>query len=223
MCFSATASFIAGAALVTGGIATLRMASRPSEIPFAAIPLLFGIQQLIEGLIWLSFRNASPVPNPPLTFVYSLFSHVLWPIYVPFAVRLLETVAWRRKALVALQVAGLAVGLYLLYFLVTAPVTSRVLGQHIVYESPHFYIAWVAVLYGASTCLSSMLSSHRPIQIFGVLALVTFLAAYAIHVATLVSVWCFFAAILSFLVYFYFRSARHANGLRQLSANAAPS
>ena len=79
MCFSASASFIAGAALVTAGIATLRIVRRPSEIPFAAIPLLFGLQQLIEGLIWLSFRDASPLANSTLTFVYSLFSHVVWP------------------------------------------------------------------------------------------------------------------------------------------------
>ena len=221
MCFSATASFIAGATLVTGGIATLRLASRPSEIPFAAIPLLFGIQQFIEGLIWLSFGSSPPLPNPPLTFVYSLFSHVLWPIYVPFAVLLLEAVPWRRRALLATQFAGLAVGLYLLYYLVQFPVTSRVLGQHIVYESPHFYIGAVMALYGSATCVSGMLSSHRIIQLFGVLALATFLAAYAIHVATLVSVWCFFAAVLSFIVYGYFRSERRADRLRQPSTNAS--
>jgi hypothetical protein len=205
MCFSATASFAAGAGLATAGVATLRLASRPSEIPFAAIPLLFGTQQLVEGLIWLSFGSAPPLPNPPLTFTYSVFSHVLWPIYVPFAVRLLETVAWRRRALAVMQIAGAAVGLYLLYYLVQFPVTSQVLGKHIVYESPHFYFVAVMTLYVAATCLSSMLSSHWIIRLFGLLALVSFLAAYAIHVATLVSVWCFFAAILSLIVYLHFR------------------
>lgn len=37
-----------------------------------------------EGMIWLSFRNESPLPNATLTFAYSLFSHVLWPIFIPF-------------------------------------------------------------------------------------------------------------------------------------------
>lgn len=208
MCFSASASFIAAAALTTAGVATLRLASRPSQMPFAAVPLLFGIQQFIEGLIWLSLDDASPVPNSLLTFVYSLFSHVLWPLYVPFAVRLLETVHWRRQALLATQVAGILVGLYLLYFLVQFPVTSRVLGKHIVYESPHFYQIQVMALYLIATCASSMLSSHRLIRLFGLLSLVTFLAAYAIHAATLVSVWCFFAAILSFIVYVHFRRTR---------------
>lgn len=223
MCFSAPASFIAGATLVAGGIATLRMASRPAEMPFAAIPLLFGIQQLVEGLIWLSFRDASPLSNPPLTFVYSLFSHVLWPIYVPFAVRLLETVPWRRRALAATQIAGIMVGLYLLYFLVRDPITSRVLGQHIVYESPHFYIGEVMALYLSATCVSSMLASHRVVRLFGALSLTTFLAAYAIHAATLVSVWCFFAAILSFIVYWYFRDVHRENRLRQVPVKASAS
>ena len=63
-------------------------------------------------------------------------------------------------------------------------------------------------LYLIATCVSGLLSSNRIIQVFGALALVTFLAAYAIHVATFFSVWCFFAALLSFIVYFYFRQVR---------------
>ena len=208
MCFSAPASFIAGAALSAVGVATLRMTSRKAEIPFAMIPLLFGVQQITEGMIWLSFSSASLLPNLRLTLIYSLFSHVLWPIFVPYAVGRLETVPWRRQALIVCQIAGLAVGLYLLYFILAFPVTSRVLGQHIVYESPHFYILAVMALYLIATCLSSLLSSHRIIQVFGALSLATFIAAYLIHVATLVSVWCFFAAILSFIVYFYIRQQR---------------
>lgn len=208
MCFSASASFIAGTALSAAGVATLRMTTRRAEIPFAMIPLLFGVQQITEGMIWLSFRNELPLSNATLTLVYSLYSHVLWPMFVPFAVGLLETVSWRKKALAACQVAGAGVGLYLLYFIVQFPVTSRVLGQHIVYESPHFYIVAVMTLYLIATCVSSILSSRRIIQVFGALSLATFLAAYAIHVATLVSVWCFFAAVLSFIVYYYFKQER---------------
>jgi hypothetical protein len=208
MCFSATASFVAGTALSAAGISILGMTTRRAEIPFAMIPLLFGLQQLIEGMIWLSFGRHTLSGNASLTLVYSVFSHVLWPIYVPFAVSRLETVIWRKKALAICQIAGLAVGLYLLYFIVQFPVTSRVLGKHIVYESPHFYIEFVIVFYLIATCASSMLSNNKIIRLFGALSLITFLAAYVIHVATLVSVWCFFAAILSFIVYFYFRQKR---------------
>ena len=221
MCFSATASFVAGVALATVGIATLRLTSRPSEIPLAAIPLLFGIQQIIEGLIWLSFRQASPLPNLPFTFVYSLFSNVLWPIYVPFAIRLLETVLWRRKALLVLQIAGIAVGLYLFCFLVRFSVTSRVLGQHIVYGESLPFVGVVMTFYLSATCVSSMLASHWMIRMFGVVSLATFIAAYAINVTTLASVWCFFAAVLSFFVYAYLLGGNRANGMRQSSTNTS--
>ncbi len=220
MCFSASASFIAGAALSTAGVATLRLTTRKAEIPFAAIPLLFGMQQISEGLIWLSFRNDSLLPDATLTLVYTLFSHVLWPIFVPFAVGLLETVSWRKKALAVCQVSGIAVGLYLLYVIAQFPVTSRVLGQHIVYESPHFYIVAVMALYLIATCVSSLLSSRGIIRIFGALSLVTFLAAYAIHAATLVSMWCFFAAVLSFIVYCYFRQEQ--SGARGPASSPRP-
>ena len=48
MCFSATASFTAGVALLIVGTVTTRRASRRTELPFALIPLLFGVQQLLE-------------------------------------------------------------------------------------------------------------------------------------------------------------------------------
>ncbi len=118
-------------------------------------------------------------------------------------------------------VAGLAVGLYLLYSLVQYPVVSRVLGKHIVYETPHFYIAAVMTAYVISTCMSSLFSSNKIIRLFGVLAVVTFVAAYAIHAATLVSVWCFFAAVLSFIIYVYFRNERTAPKTLRASFDAA--
>ena len=91
MCFSATASFSAGAVLLGLGTLTLKSAHRPRELPFAAIPLLFAIQQLSEGVIWLTFGSEAPLLNTVMTHVYSFFSHVLWPIYVPVAVLLIET------------------------------------------------------------------------------------------------------------------------------------
>jgi len=38
------------------GTLTPKSARRPRELLFAAIPLLFAIQQLREGVIWLAFR-----------------------------------------------------------------------------------------------------------------------------------------------------------------------
>ena len=134
MCFSATASFVAGASLLAIGAMTVKRTERRAELPFAAIPLLFGAQQILEGLIWLTFRFDTPLLNMILTNAYSLFSHVLWPIYVPFAVLVLEPVSWRRKALFAFLAIGIAAGVYLLINMARFPIKSQLVGAHIEYS-----------------------------------------------------------------------------------------
>ena len=52
-------------------------------------------------------------------------------------------------------------------------------------------------LYLLSTTVSPIFSTHRIVKIFGVLALLSFAAAYFFYAAWFISVWCFFAAILS--------------------------
>ena len=208
MCFSATASFIAGTALSVTGIATLTITKSGKDRPFAIIPLLFGIQQLTEGVIWLSFSHDLPMLRQVITYLYSLFSHVLWPVYLPFAVGVMETVQWRKKTILVLGLAGIAIGLYLLYFILKFPVVAEVAGGHIVYVSPHFYQLPVMIIYLSATSVSCLFSGHRFVKLFGVLLFLTFIAAYMIHALTLVSVWCFFAAILSLLVYLHIRFRR---------------
>ena len=203
MCFSATASFTAGVLLLGIGTLTLKSARLPRELPFAAIPLLFAIQQLSEGVIWLTFRYEAPLLNTVMTQLYSFFSHVLWPVYVLIAVLLIEPPGRRRQALLVFVAAGVAVGAYLLYFMVVFPIVSRPIGQHIEYVSPHFFAAVVMTLYLLSTTVSPMLSTHRMVNVFGVLALLSFAAAYFYYATWFISVWCFFAAILSVTVFFH--------------------
>jgi hypothetical protein len=212
MCFSATASFSTGILLLGAGILTVKAARRPQEMPFAAIPLLFAIQQLIEGVIWLTFRHEAPRLNAAMTQGYSFFSHVLWPAYVPVAVLLIEPPGWRRTVLCGLCVAGVAVGGYLLYTLVAFSVVSQPTGQHIEYVSPHFFAAAVMSLYLLSTTVSPILSAHPWVRVFGLLALVSFAAAYYFFARWFISVWCFFAAALSLVVYFHFSRRNHATG-----------
>ena len=187
------------------GVAALRKTKTRSEIPFAIIPLLFGIQQLTEGIIWLTFSYDAPLLKQTMTYLYSGFSHVLWVIYIPLTMGMLESVRWRKKAIFAFLVPGVAVGLYLLYYIVATPMVGVVVGKHIVYDSPHFYLIPVMILYLLATCVSCFFSSHGFVKLFGSLMLLSFIAAYIIHVMALVSVWCFFAAILSLLIYFHLR------------------
>ena len=204
MCFSATASFSAAAVLVGVAALTLKSAPRPRELPFAAIPLLFAIQQMSEGVIWLTFTYEAPLLNAVMTYVYTFFSHVLWPVYVPVAALLLEPSRWRRRALLVFVAAGVAVGAYLLYILVAYPIVSRATGQHIEYVSPHFFAVATMTLYLTSITSSLSLSTHRMVKVFGALALLSFAAAYLFYATWFISVWCFFAALLSAIVYLHF-------------------
>ena len=204
MCFSATASFSAAAVLVGVAALTLKSARRPGELPFAAIPLLFAIQQMSEGVIWLTFTYEAPLLNAVMTYVYTFFSHVLWPVYVPVAALLLEPSRRRRRALLVFVAAGVAVGAYLLYILVAYPIVSRATGQHIEYVSPHFFAVATMTLYLTSITFSLSLSTHRMVKVFGVLALLSFAAAYLFYATWFISVWCFFAALLSAVVYLHF-------------------
>ena len=228
MCFSATASFSAGALLLVIGTLTWRSALATRQrhaLPFAAIPMLFAVQQLIEGVIWLTFAEEVTPLNVLLTHVYSFFSHVLWPVYVPVAVLLMEPKGWRRRALTAFVAAGAAVGAYLLYVLAAYPVASKSTGQHIAYDSPHFFAAVTMTLYLLSTAISPLLSTHRWVLVFGVLALLSFGAAYAFYATWFISVWCFFAALLSAVVYLHFGTRERERSRptdNSLSAHRSP-
>lgn len=207
MCFSAQASFAAGTVLLIVGVVTVKRARTRRSLPYAWIPVLFGIQQLLEGALWLTFPDRAPMLNTVLTHAYSFFSHVLWPIYVPLAALALETVLWRRRVLTGIAVAGSAVGLYLLTTLFTLTIVATVSGKHINYESPHLYALVAMSLYLLGTCASLMFSSHKRVVAFGVAAFVSAVAAYLFYTTWFISVWCFFAGVLSIVVLWHFKRA----------------
>ncbi len=100
MCFSPTASFISGSILITTGIYSLRQVRSSSAVPFASIPLLFGIQQIVEGVVWLSFGSVTL--HSIATTMFVMFSHVFWPIFVPLAIWLIEKNPIRKKMILGI-------------------------------------------------------------------------------------------------------------------------
>jgi len=75
MCFSATASFTAGATLSALGIATLTQIRSRRELLLGSFPLLFAIQQFFEGLVWLTIEQTSlNTINSLLTYSFLFFA-----------------------------------------------------------------------------------------------------------------------------------------------------
>jgi hypothetical protein len=132
------------------------------------------------------------------------FRMCLWPAWIPLAVMLMEAPGKRHRVLQTFVGAGAAVGAYLLLVPVAFPAVSRPIGQHIEYLSPHFFAAEVMTLYLLATTVSPLLSTHGAVKVFGALALLSFGAAYYFYTTWFISVWCFFAALLSGVVDLHF-------------------
>lgn len=185
------------------GSITVRHAREWSEVPYAAIPLIFGVQQLVEGFLWRSLPAQNTTAHV-LTIAYLLFSNVLWPIYVPVAVWLLEPRSARRRTIAWTVAGGSAVGLFFLAAILTHPVTSAIKGMHIKYHIPHHHDAIAVAVYAAATCLAPLLSTHRTVRLFGIVLTTSMIVAAIVYLRWFASVWCFFAAVVSALVFLHF-------------------
>jgi hypothetical protein len=205
MCFSASASFVAATVLLTLGGAAARRARRVAELPFALIPAWFGVQQLMEGGLWLTLAQPQQAClNTVLTQGFSVFSQVIWPLYIPLAVWLLEPTGWRRHAIALIAVAGAAVSFYLLWYLLQVPAVAQVQGQHIAYIFPHFHQPLATALYLLGACVSPLLSRFKAVRLFGGLATLSLVATATFYAQWFISVWCFFAALLSSVIWLHF-------------------
>jgi hypothetical protein len=203
MCFSASASIIAGTTLSIIGKETLKKPKVKTDIPFASIPLIFGIQQFAEGAVWLTI--GIPGLNQILALVFLIFAYAVWPIFVPVAILLMETDPFRKKLIKVFAVCGMIAGLTLLYSILTGPVEAQVIQQSISYSSIGNFPQGIFWLYLAATSFSCIASSHKMVSFFGVTILVSCFTAYQCYANSFFSVWCFFAAILSFMVYLHFQ------------------
>jgi flagellar biosynthesis protein FliR len=67
------------------------------------------------------------------TFIFLFFAQILWPMWVPIAILLLEKSNMRKAIQRILVGAGLIVGCYLAYCLLTFSVEAKIIGYHIAY------------------------------------------------------------------------------------------
>jgi hypothetical protein len=204
MCFSATASFGVGAALLGVGVATFAKVQEPKQYPFAAIPIVFGLQQLLEGVVWLSLSNPDFLAFQRVaTYAYLTFAQAIWPIFVPFAFMFLEPDPKRKKIMKWLTGIGLVIGGLLFSYFMSQTVTVEAREHHIHYgiQIPAGFSFWHGVPYFIVIMVPPFISSIPHMKWLAWSTLASFIAAKIFFAAYLLSVWCFFAAIVSAMVF----------------------
>ncbi|MGZ5244634.1 MAG: DUF6629 family protein [Bacteroidia bacterium] len=203
MCFSAEASFAASGVLLVAGVASLRSTNARNQVPFAAIPLLFAVQQFSEGFVWLSLTNSSYANWGNIAvYTYLVFAQIFWPAWVPFSIYLLEKNPKARKILVILSCMGGIVAAYLAYRLIYFPVQVVISSNHIKYllKLPYPEIHFSGGLYLLSTMLSPFASSVRKMLLLGIVILMSYIVARLFFGEFVISVWCYFAAMCSAII-----------------------
>jgi hypothetical protein len=215
MCFSTTASFTAGAVLSVIGGVTLRKAASPSEKLFASIPLIFAVQQITEGFVWLSLSRPEFAPvQQGATYLFIFFAQVVWPVWVPYSIFRLEKNVIRKRIFGWLVVTGILISAYLGYCLLKYPVIARITGYHIAYQQdyPPAFGPLCAVFYLISTIAPPFFSSVKRMWLLGTTILVSYIMTMIFYVDYIVSVWCFFASIISIAVFVILSEERKRYG-----------
>lgn len=204
MCFSPEASFAGGIVISAIGIATIRKVHKPSQIVFASIPLFFGVQQLVEGVLWLTLPNQEYEGIQKwVTYLFLIMAEVVWPMMIPLSVLLMEENKKRKKILRILLFMGITLSLYYAVCLLTFNVTPEIRGYHIQYTNDFpeslRLIAFTVYLIASITPL--FVSSIRKTHLLGILMFLSCLVTAIFFTQYLTSVWCFFAALISGIIY----------------------
>ncbi|MEJ1241959.1 DUF6629 family protein [Chryseolinea sp. T2] len=201
MCFSATASFGAGAAVAAAGIVSVKRITNARQIMFAVIPLIFALQQIMEGWVWITFAHEEyrMSRNIPVT-VFLFFAQVAWPVWVPLAILKIEPKARLRAALKILCFCSFIVAPLQAFRLFFHSPDVSITGHHIHYQldaidSPMGVI--LNVFYFLTTIVPPFVSSRRSVLLLASFNLLALMITWLASRPNVVSLWCFFAALIS--------------------------
>jgi len=191
---------------------------------FAAIPLLFAAQQAAEGAVWLTMDGGYPKLNRLAVDIFLAIALVIWPTWLSFSLKLVERNPARRRMLGALFWIGSAVAIYAGGFLARFGPVAQIAGHSIRYDytastdgsTALFYL----LVYAIPTVVPFFVSTVRGARTIGVMLVVSLIASIVVQRDALTSVWCFFAAILSGMI--FVAIAREQDSAQQARPATAP-
>jgi hypothetical protein len=224
MCFSASVSYSAAAVLAGAGIYAFQQAGRLHRpyLMWALVPVFFGLQQAFEGRVWQELDAGNASAAVPFALGFHFFSHFLWLWWFPLCSYIVEPGQasktgqiskigkLRKRVIGGCAMFGAFAGTLVYSVMLFHPewMSVAVKEHSITYDFSVPYRSSIhlpitpAALYALTILVPLFLSSRRLIRIFGVLAILSSVLASEAYGYAYVSVWCFFAAVLSlYLVY----------------------
>lgn len=204
MCFSASASFLASGFLSLIALQCFKKQRNRTDLLLTSIPTFFALQQASEGILWLSINNAWLLTQQIMPYIFLLFAFFIWPVWIPVLITIIEPCHTRRHYLLPFAMLGVITGCYLYGFLMLHGVAAQALSCHIYYNTqiPETVGIIIALAYALATITPFFISSRPLMKPFGLALLASYVLSYVLYMEHFVSLWCFFAALLSGCVYY---------------------
>lgn len=216
MCFSATASFTAAGVLATVGCLSIKAASSPQLRLMALIPLFFAVQQLFEGITWITLTPELINSIFHIIGIYGFlfFAGIFWPIWIPFTLFQLERNSFRKSLFKVNLAIGAFVAACIGLIMLVIGQEAEILAQHISYPllsnsfnhylvsdtgTGYFFLMGLYVWVVVGSCF---ISTVPYLWHFGLLTGLAFVITQMFYAYAFESIWCYFAAIISGLIFF---------------------
>lgn len=208
MCFSAGASFSAAGVLSVIGLLTVKKVHDKRLYPLSLIPLFFALQQFSEGIVWLALGNCiSTAFILPASYFFIGIACITWPIYISIATLAYEKQIIRKRLLYIPFLIGLSLAAYAVFHLVYYEIQAQIIACHIFYSvKDTAFSYYFTIPYLLATILPFFISSIKKMWILGLVFLISFIVSFFVYTTWLTSIWCFFAAIISMLLYWVISS-----------------
>ncbi len=214
MCFSPQASFTAAAALALLSAITYRKAANSKLQILALSPLFFGIQQMLEGFVWITLlhNDTTSLLHRYSVLGFVFFAGIFWPFWVPEILYLVENNIHRRIILAFCCGFGTIFGIISAIQLINYGATAHIATNHIAYDMSweqqslvSLPLGWLIpagmAVYLIATVLPFFISSISYMWAIGTIIGIGFIVSHISFSMAFGSVWCFFAAIASMLLY----------------------
>ncbi len=216
MCFSPQADIAGGVIVCAIGVDAVRHVHQRRElVALAWIPVLLGVHQFIEAVVWLSLQGHVPRGIGQVAlWAYLLIAFVVLPVFIPLAVIALEPTRQRKWLMAPFAGIGVVVAVTLLAAMVRGPVGVKLEPYHLSYSVRLSDGFLIVALYVVAVCAPLLLSGYRHVAIFGVLNLVAVIIIARLTVSGFASVWCGWAAVSAGAITLHCRFAKPHLGRR---------